>query len=307
MLSPYVMRLCEDDAGIPDLDVDALASPQDWQQVCVEEGFTEFAPTCFSARYDVPGDICGAIVIVNYVPRENNLVVAVGDAGTGEHTEGAKFKGTDCARSLRRCLRRIKRELAAKGAIIPVSEALEDNGDPQYLPSKELPDPATEPEAADQIPDLDMDAITEPSGPKAFRGYPHDLYSDLTRKLRGRPSKKVANNTYIKDLGAGHLGVLVHSTYVIDVDINNNITFDTGGWYTKLTRERIEDHNKGGWHIFTLKGEWYWYNGATGEGMAGKSDFRIPFSSDDTIDANGTLRIAGTVELIPRRRTRRPQ
>lgn len=57
--------------------------------------------------------------------------------------------------------------------------------------------------------------------------------------LKGRKSRKVANNTYMEVLSDGSIGVRLHSTHVVVAHKDGSVTLTSGGWHTVTTRDRI--------------------------------------------------------------------
>lgn len=66
------------------------------------------------------------------------------------------------------------------------------------------------------------------------------VYVGLFKKERLSKVKKIANNTYKIDTPDGYI-IRLHNTDIVTVH-GNSITLNSGGWKTKTTKERINDH-----------------------------------------------------------------
>lgn len=135
-------------------------------------------------------------------------------------------------------------------------------------------------------------------------GYWIRLLSLIQRKRRSEA--KLAPNTYARILdrqpgGDPTIAVKFHRTDVVVLYPDGKIEYNTGGWTTRTTRERILRWSKGGWSILTTKGSWYWWNHRTGQG-AYPDTTRIPFTDGDVIDPDGFLRPQGAITFSNKRR-----
>jgi hypothetical protein len=53
---------------------------------------------------------------------------------------------------------------------------------------------------------------------------------------------KLAGNTFLVRLNHYTIAILFHNTYIVKVDINDNITINTNGWSSSpITRSRLDD------------------------------------------------------------------
>jgi hypothetical protein len=129
------------------------------------------------------------------------------------------------------------------------------------------------------------------------------LYVTLQQKFQNRNSRrlddgergvKVDGNTWLVRYENGTIGVRVYNTDIVQVEPDDTMTVDTGGFETRLTLRRLGDWLPGGWRIYSQDGTWYWWN-YKNDGAAEKTvndqGFKIlqPFSSGDRITADGTL------------------
>lgn len=113
-------------------------------------------------------------------------------------------------------------------------------------------------------------------------------YESLKAKIKNRPTKKLANNTYIVRDG-DNLAVRLHNTNILFFQPDGVITVNTGGWKTMTTKARINDYI-GNPRITRDKGLWYWWQG--GDWQTWK-ETRIPFTDGDQI-IQGELRPQAT-------------
>ncbi len=70
-------------------------------------------------------------------------------------------------------------------------------------------------------------------------------------------SKKIGNNTYQINYKNGNKSIRLHLTDVITFYPNGNISFNSGGWFTPTTKNRINDFNNNGYNITQKKHIWY--------------------------------------------------
>jgi len=67
-------------------------------------------------------------------------------------------------------------------------------------------------------------------------------FTQAREKLGNRTSRKVANNTYLVDLG-GYIGLRLHGTIIVSYHPDQTKVF-TGGWRTVTTKARINEMTK---------------------------------------------------------------
>lgn len=89
-------------------------------------------------------------------------------------------------------------------------------------------------------------------------------YEEIDKVLVGRNlmSKKYSNNTYlVRRDNDGNIALRYHQTDVVVYESNGDIILNSGGWYTKTTKERI---NAGIMNtpltMWQVKGRWYLSN-----------------------------------------------
>jgi hypothetical protein len=153
-----------------------------------------------------------------------------------------------------------------------------------------------------------------------INGFYRDLHQKIQNKrLRAVPNyrtndpargTKVDNNTWLVLYANGTIGVRVHRTDIITVTPDDTLAVDTGNWETRLTQDRLGDWLPGGWRIYTQEGTWYWWNYKNDGAVAPSINdlgYKIlqPFSSGDTITADGTLHPVLPVKYVKVRKPRR--
>lgn len=84
-------------------------------------------------------------------------------------------------------------------------------------------------------------------------------FSDAREKLGNRESRKIANNTYLQKRSDGSIAVKLHSTDVVTFHQNGSVVFDSGGWQTVTTKQRMNEFSPV--RIWSDKGIWYANNG----------------------------------------------
>lgn len=187
------------------------------------------------------------------------------------------------------------------------------------------PEESSEQFGVQDIKDLAGDA----TGPRPLQGKPfHGYYNELKAKLdssrrmrtiyrtrdrqgnggpEGGRGVKVANNTYLLIYPDGTIAVRLHDTDVVTVKPDDTIRIDSGGWYTRTSQDRIGEWIRGGWNLYTLKGEWHWYNYANPDWAKVSVDgFKMlqPANSGDTIDGDGVLHPTEPAKLLKVRKPR---
>jgi len=104
-------------------------------------------------------------------------------------------------------------------------------------------------------------------------------YDDLDDQLTGRcrERRKIANNTWAERRGDA-VAVRLHDTDILTFHRDGRIVFDTGGWFTVTTKERMNRYTPA--HIWSEQGVWF----VNGE----------PYADGCTLHPDGTL--TGTAE-----------
>jgi hypothetical protein len=83
--------------------------------------------------------------------------------------------------------------------------------------------------------------------------------------------KPLQNNTRLHKRGNDY-AVRLHSTDVVTIHANGTYTLNTGGWYSRTTKERINEYSPA--RAYQLRGKWY-------IGVA------VPFFDGIRVDAHG--------------------
>ena len=82
-------------------------------------------------------------------------------------------------------------------------------------------------------------------------------FNDLLTTLKGRESKKIANNTYLVKRG-DNLAIKLHQTDVAIFTLNGDIILNSGGWHTSTTKDRINTAiRETGKRISQERGNWF--------------------------------------------------
>lgn len=69
--------------------------------------------------------------------------------------------------------------------------------------------------------------------------YVYLTYAQVNEKLGKRDSRKVANNTYYQRRENGDIAMRLHETDIVTFHGDNTATFNSGGWRTVTTKERM--------------------------------------------------------------------
>jgi len=89
--------------------------------------------------------------------------------------------------------------------------------------------------------------VAATGGPTSFRG----AERVLALKHGGNERKKLANNTYLIRRSEDRIAVQVHETDVVIYRSDGTLEVRTGGWYSKLTCQRITSYTPDGLQVFT--------------------------------------------------------
>lgn len=79
-------------------------------------------------------------------------------------------------------------------------------------------------------------------------------YEKAVATLKNRPSKKVANNTYLIPVDGG-IAVKLHQTNVVTFHPDGTTTLNSGGWRTVTTKERINSFSPA--RVYSDGGLWF--------------------------------------------------
>ena len=92
-------------------------------------------------------------------------------------------------------------------------------------------------------------------------------------KLKGKDSKKLENNTYLVKVDAETLGVKLHNTIVVYIFKSGNYQYDTGGWRTVTTKDRINRYGPA--RVHQENNIWYIGNGVFEDGVRLDSNGKV--------------------------------
>lgn len=109
-------------------------------------------------------------------------------------------------------------------------------------------------------------------------------YEKANYSLQGRNQdrRKVENNTYLERRDGGDIAVRLHGTDVVTYHKNGSMTFDTGGFYSVTTKDRMNKYSP--FRFYSVKGRWY--VSADGEG--------VPYVNGMTLTPGESLPITDT-------------
>lgn len=105
------------------------------------------------------------------------------------------------------------------------------------------------------------------SGFAVRRHSPQTLLSfeDGLARLKGKKQEKLENNTYLVKVDDDTLGVKLHNTIVVYIYKSGIYQYDTGGWQTNTTKDRINRYGPAS--VFSDNGIWHVGNGIYEDGV----------------------------------------
>lgn len=111
-------------------------------------------------------------------------------------------------------------------------------------------------------------------------------FAALDLKLQGRnhESRKLANHTYLERRGE-NIAVRLHQTDILIFSPDGAIEYNTGGWKTSTTKERMNSF--GSLNLWTERGVWYIGKGWSKEGK------RVVYADGMKVMPDGTVVGAG--------------
>jgi len=94
---------------------------------------------------------------------------------------------------------------------------------------------------------------------EAMKKYQVKSFSDANKLLQGKckNSRKIANNTYLKRR-CKDIAIQLHQTDIIKFTSNNKIILNTGNWYTRTTKARMNEHLEK-FNVYVEKRQRQWY------------------------------------------------
>lgn len=93
-------------------------------------------------------------------------------------------------------------------------------------------------------------------------------YAQAASLLQGRceRSRKLANNTYL-ERGASSLMVRLHSTHILEFFEDGSVRYNTGGWKTPVTKDRMNEFGPDGVRLCADRGIWRVRQGGYSSGV----------------------------------------
>lgn len=76
-------------------------------------------------------------------------------------------------------------------------------------------------------------------------------------RLGGRASRKLANNTYLLALPGGAVGLKLHATVILTWHADGRVVFNSGGYQTVTTKQRMNAFGPSGVSVWSDKGLWH--------------------------------------------------
>lgn len=110
---------------------------------------------------------------------------------------------------------------------------------------------------------------------------------DYLSKGRNKKDRPSLNNTRVHVLDDGRIGIKLHDTDVLKVDYENVVELNTGGYYTNVTKDRINHYLPSGIYVYPLSG--IWYLKVDGESYGYRDGIKIDLDSREVFDADGNI------------------
>ena len=80
-------------------------------------------------------------------------------------------------------------------------------------------------------------------------------FSEAVKKLNGRESRKVGNNTYLERIDFDTVGVRLHRAHVVTITRSGEYVLNSNGWRTTTTKSRMNDFCPA--RVSQKRGEWF--------------------------------------------------
>lgn len=90
-------------------------------------------------------------------------------------------------------------------------------------------------------------------------------YQEAVTQLGKRDSRKLKNNTYLVKRNGGDIAVKLHATDVVTFHQDGTVTYDTGGWGTVTTKDRMKHFGLSWVNIWSNRGVLYAHGPSDGE------------------------------------------
>jgi hypothetical protein len=87
-------------------------------------------------------------------------------------------------------------------------------------------------------------------GHATMKAEPHS-HAEAVEALRGKPSRRIGNNTSLRLEPDGSVSAVLHDTAIVTWHTDGRTTISTGGWNTVTTRGRLQGILGGTWHVYS--------------------------------------------------------
>jgi hypothetical protein len=94
-------------------------------------------------------------------------------------------------------------------------------------------------------------------------------YAGMVAVLNGRQHRKISHNTYARLEEDGRIVVKLHDTDILTFHPNGEVEYQSGGWLTITTKERMNRFGAAGVTISQTKGRWFVYSTRTSDWLHG--------------------------------------
>lgn len=133
-----------------------------------------------------------------------------------------------------------------------------------------------------------------------------NYYQSLLEKfpIKRKDRKKIENNTWFIKYPDGTVAIRLHNTDIITCTPDNVVTFDTGGWHTIITRDRMNKYMPSGLSVCTHRGEMLWNDNTSRAGCYDDPENRrLHFTDGDQIKS-GILHMQKAPKYLRKRKPR---
>ena len=112
-------------------------------------------------------------------------------------------------------------------------------------------------------------------------------YLKANDQLSGRckDRRKIANNTYLERRANGNIALRLHNTDVLTFSPNGDVRFDSGGFLTVTTKQRMNEFQDVA-KIWSTKGVWYL---RLGKWWTEEPEQQFAYADGITVHSNGTV------------------
>ena len=114
-------------------------------------------------------------------------------------------------------------------------------------------------------------------------------YKIAVEKLGTRDSRKIGNNTYLQRRADGTIAVKLHATDVLTFHANGRTVYNSGGWRTNTTRDRMNGWGASGHYVLQEKGSWWIEKYCSILYRDERKASRVGFADGITVGARGKI------------------